>query len=312
MLPLYSLALQSNIKKQQKTSEEIGELLDQLGKLLDRTKVMYEQYFMGIQKLAPAQLHRDIERRIRDLTQMQIRNTALRFRFATLSQKFGSYNTYWKRTMRQIDRGEYIRDVARAGRRLRRKGEELPEELLVKLPKRMRDRIIRDREALARREERKSERQLPAGAAPNDRGVFDLGGDDDLDLDAIFRELEADSPAPASREPEPEPEPVAPARARRSSAVHIRQRRPAPTVQQPAPAVRPPPGMTESQGRDLFEKYAKARRLVGDSRPVTYDQLMAKLGQQAPKIMRDHNARSVDFSVVIKGDKVVLKAKPKS
>jgi len=69
--------------------------------------------------------------------------------------------------------------------------------------------------------------------------------------------------------------------------------------------------MSEREGRALFEKYAKARRLVGDKRPVTYDQLMNKLSKQAPKIMRDHKASGVNFNVVIKGDKVVLKAKPK-
>ena len=69
--------------------------------------------------------------------------------------------------------------------------------------------------------------------------------------------------------------------------------------------------MTAADSRALFDRYAKARKLVGDPRPVTYDQLMRKLGKQAPKIMADHNAKSVDFSVVIKGDKVVLKAKPK-
>ena len=305
MIPLKSLALQSNIKKQHKTSEEIGELLEQLSKLVDRTKVMYEQYFMGIQKLPPAQLHRDLERRIRDLTQLQIRNTALRFRFATITQKFGSYNTYWKRTIRQIERGEYVRDVARAGRRLRRRGEDLPEELFLKLPKRVRERILRDREALARREERKSERERPASTGPNDRGVFELGADDDFDLDAIFRELEADPPEAA----EPA-RPAAPARprSRTTSVVTIHQPRPAPAP----PASRPPPGMSDSESRVLFEQYAKARKLVGDSRPVTYDQLMKKLGQQAPKIMREHNAKSVDFTVVIKGDKVILKAKPRS
>src|SRR5687768_2324845 len=98
---------------------------------------MYEQYFMGIQKLPPSQLHRDVDRRIRDLTQDQIRNTALRFRFLTIQQKVGSYNSYWKRVLRQIDQGSYVRDIQRVGRKAARTGEEVPEELLVKLPKRM-------------------------------------------------------------------------------------------------------------------------------------------------------------------------------
>lgn len=320
MIPLNHLALQSKIKSAQKTPEELTELLDELSKLIDRTKVMYEQYFMGIQKLAPMQLHRDVERRIRELTQQQIRNTAIRFRLATLTQKFGSYNTYWKRTMRKIERGEYIRDVARAGRRAQRKGEDLPEELLVKIPKRLRDRIIRDREQVARRESRRQERE---GKAPNSRGVFELG-DGDVDLDAIFAELEGgsddtaetrvESPGPdPTNDVAPPPQPARPPAVARPRPAAPPPLRPAPATSRPAApaAAPPPPGMTEADSRALFDRYVKARKLVGDPRPVTYDQLMNKLGKQAPKIMQDHNAKSVDFSVVIKGDKVVLKAKPK-
>src|SRR5687768_16179799 len=60
---------------------DIEEQLELLEQQIERLKVMYEQYFMGIQKMAPAQLHRDVERGIRELTQMQIRNTALRYRY---------------------------------------------------------------------------------------------------------------------------------------------------------------------------------------------------------------------------------------
>ena len=81
------MALGSDVKKQQIKPEDLEELLEGLEKLLDRTKVLYEQYFMGIQKVAPMQLHRDIERKVRELTQQQIRNTALRFRFTTISQE---------------------------------------------------------------------------------------------------------------------------------------------------------------------------------------------------------------------------------
>src|SRR5262245_49517935 len=63
---------------------DIEEVLELLEQQLERLKVMYEQYFMGIQKMAPAQLHRDVDRGIRELMQMQIRNTALRYRFTNI------------------------------------------------------------------------------------------------------------------------------------------------------------------------------------------------------------------------------------
>lgn len=312
------MAISSGFKNQL-TSEEIGERLDKLGKLIDRTKVMYEQYFMGIQKMPPNQLHRDIERRIRELTQLNIRNTGLRFRLATLTQKFGSYNTYWKRTLRKIERGEYVRDVARMSRRAAKRGEDVPEELLLKLPRRVRERILRDREAMAKRAEREGEARRPAKPVAEgtkrvrdpERGVHML--DENVDLDAIFDSLTAETGAPSAPaaaqandeiEPPTTPRPTPPRGPRRAAT-----RPPASPPARPRRAS-PPPGMSERESRELFEKYRKARQMVGDRRPVSYEQLMDKLGKQAPQIMRQHNARSVGFSVVIRGDKVVLKAKP--
>ncbi len=46
---------------------EVEELLDNVESLLDRVKVLYEQYFLGIQKQAPAHLHHDIDRKLREL-----------------------------------------------------------------------------------------------------------------------------------------------------------------------------------------------------------------------------------------------------
>src|SRR6185436_16716365 len=96
--------------------EVIEELLDDLDLLVERVKVLYEQYFLGIQKQPPSFLHTDIERKIRDLSQHQIRNTALRYRFVTLQQKFGAYHAYWRRTLRQIENGTYTRSLSKLGR----------------------------------------------------------------------------------------------------------------------------------------------------------------------------------------------------
>lgn len=139
------MALKSTYSAEEKGAE-IEDLLDQLDKLVDRVKVMYEQYFMGIQKQAPAHLHTEAERRLRDLTQLNIRNTALRYRFATLQQKFGAYNTYWKRTLREIEGGRYMRNLSKVRRQAQMTGEEIPEEILAKMPRRMREAVARDRE----------------------------------------------------------------------------------------------------------------------------------------------------------------------
>jgi hypothetical protein len=128
------------------STDDIAELLDTVDKALERVKTLYEQYFLGIQKAPPTFIHSDVERKLRDLTQLQIRNTGLRYRFATIQQKFGAYNSYWRRTLRQIESGTYMRNLSKIGRDAVRTGAEIPEEILAAMPKRMREQVVRDRE----------------------------------------------------------------------------------------------------------------------------------------------------------------------
>mgnify|MGYP000144135493 CR=1 FL=1 len=187
------------MKSSSTSSQEIGELLDEFQKRMDRCKVLFEQYFLGIQKQAPMTLQIELERRIRKLTQMHITNTGLRFRFSSLSQRFSSYNTYWKRTMRQIEQGTYHRDIARLGRKAARTGADIPDEILAKMPKRMRDKILRDREAALKQQERRAQRSADAKASgkvldnkPGNVHSFDeseMESLEDLDMDFLAEEV---------------------------------------------------------------------------------------------------------------------------
>jgi hypothetical protein len=188
---------------------DIEEVLEYIDKTLDRTKVLYEQYFLGMQKQPPAQLHTDVERRLRELHQLNIRNTGLRYRFATLQQKFGSYNSYWRRTLRQIENGTYIRNLAKISRQAALTGEEVPEEILAAMPKRMREQVKRDREqALAIKARRAAENDVDVNLddfdedeaavinssppkitrpPPMQKNTHQLGADDgDFDIEAFF------------------------------------------------------------------------------------------------------------------------------
>lgn len=390
---------------------ELTELLDTLESLLERTKILYEQYFMGIQKIPPSQLHKDIERKIRELTQEQIRNTALRFRLNTVTQKFGSYNTYWKRTLQAIEQGRYARDIQRAQRRAQRRGEDVPDELLVNMPKAMRDRIRRDRDRLAETNQElgADEEGLVYDSFPEDtdtevdvdiqrildgldnetravpvrpqRNVHQISDEDDMlgdRIDELFAAMtdEAEAaiarprPAPAPSKPAPSapaqaapgkpaqaapskpaqvapgkpaqaapaappPRPAAapvpprvvsaapplavpdvsappapPARTASATPPGVTPARPAPQPAAPS-AVPPPPGMTEAETRVLYEQYRQARQLVGGE-DISYDRLKRKLNEQAPRLMEQYNAKGLQYDVVVKDDKVVLKATPKA
>jgi len=413
----------------QEKGAEIEEALDAFEKLLERLRAMYEQYFLGISKVAPSQLHTEAERRQRDLTQIQIKNTALRYRYATLSQKFGAYNTYWKRTMRMIEQGRYVRDLQRVQRRAEHTGAAIPEEILAAMPKIMRERVKRDRANVEKIAALQGKLGPAAAPTPAVDDAMDLTDDaaleevhddgapapapkarpapghihrlddalpDDINLDEMFatltREAEAaldeqpamvrsvprratapppvatprpatvhdfdppteraavppvmdqagrrrgpttpplrpppmrsSSPAikpPAAAAVAPAPVPAAaPSRATPPSGTAIpRQAAPGrasgpaarPGVTGQASALGPPPGMSESETRTLYNRYLKARELCGESNDgVTYDKLLRTLRSQSSRIMTDHRARGVEFGVVIKDNKVVLKAKPK-
>jgi hypothetical protein len=211
---------------------DIEEVLDYVDKTLDRTKVLYEQYFLGMQKQPPTQLHTDVERRLRELQQLNIRNTGLRYRFATIQQKFGSYNSYWRRTVRQIENGTYIRNLAKISRNAALTGEEVPEEILAAMPKRMREQVKRDRDqalAVKRRREQEAGVDVDTGdlddaavinssppkitrPPPMQKGTHLLGGDDgDFDIEAFFASVTDEKPsAKPIHEPEPKDEDTQP------------------------------------------------------------------------------------------------------
>jgi hypothetical protein len=258
---------------------DVEELLGELESKVERVKILYEQYFMGIEKIEPRTARKEITRKMLEISQMNIRNTALRYRFNALNQKVGVYTTYWNRTIREIEQGTYLRSIARAGREAARRGVDVPDEVLRAMPKLMRERILRDRERIADGQEA---REPPKPSPSPSRGDREL----DSTIDALFDSLS--HPAVTASKPSPLAPPAAP---------------------------RPyPPGMDEAKMRDLYQRYVQARRAVGGAAgpgDVRYEQLVATVMKQAPKILEQHGAREVDFQVVIKEGKVILKATPR-
>ncbi len=230
------------------STEQIEELLDTVDSTLDRLKTLYEQYFLGIQKQAPSYIHSDVERKLRELTQLNIRNTGLRYRLATLQQKFGSYNSYWRRTLRQIENGTYARNLAKISRDAARNGTEIPEEILAAMPKRMREQVLRDRDQAVATAKRRKQLEDDAQLALADDGPpkqtrtatgAHVIEDEEIDFKALFSAFEDDAPKleaavtqpirrPATRPPMPRmPVPEA---VRRTG-----------TTRPPVPATAPPP-----------------------------------------------------------------------
>ena len=53
------------------------------------------------------------------------------------------------------------------------------------------------------------------------------------------------------------------------------------------------------------------KRCNEDTSKLTFDSVANTLRQQVPALMKQHNAKSVEFKVVIKDGKAVLRALPK-
>jgi hypothetical protein len=171
--------------------------------------------------------------------------------------------------------------------------------------------------------------------------------DDDANLDEMFASLmdEAADTIPqakatSSPKPEPKPKPAtgagagaatgaatgagarsrsrepakAPARPRQTPGARGAPAKPARPAAKPAArkAAPLPGGVSEKDARALYDRYVQAKKLVGDSvENLSYDKIVKTISTQAPRIMKQYGAKGVEFNVVLKDDKVILKAKPK-
>lgn len=76
--------------------------------------------------------------------------------------------------------------------------------------------------------------------------------------------------------------------------------------------MKPPPGMTDADVNALHANYVKAKEALGEKVDASSrEKLMRTINQTAPKIMEQYKSAGVDFSVVVKDNQVVIKAKPK-
>jgi hypothetical protein len=192
---------------QQLPQEKLAEDLGELDEALTNLQVLYEKYFLGIDRRPPDQERKRISSKMRELRTTTVRNTALKFRINTMFAKLISFERVWDRTLREIEEGTYKRDVFKA-----------------KLHMKERD------------------------------GKKKAG------------------PAPSQQAPE----------------------------------------ITEPQLRKLYDTYLVARKRCGEpTEGISFESVATRIRAQVPQLMEKHKARNIEFKVVIKGGKAVLKAIPR-
>jgi hypothetical protein len=99
---------------------EQSEIEQQVGEAetsVERLRALYDQYFMGIERIEPQVARKDVERRIQMLRKTQIRNTALRFRFQNVLLRYNTFAAHWMRICRQIEEGTYKHHLRKAKER---------------------------------------------------------------------------------------------------------------------------------------------------------------------------------------------------
>jgi hypothetical protein len=195
----------SPIGTQQLPQEKYAEELTELDEAIVNLQVLYEKYFLGIDRRPPEQERKRVSQKTREMRTASIRNTALKFKINTLFAKLLSFERMWDRTLREIEDGTYKRDVFKAK--------------------------LRDKDR-------------------------DQGG---------------------------------PARAA------------------PAPA----PTISDANLRRLYDTYLVAKKRCGESTAgMSFDSIATRIRAQVPELMQKHKAKNIEFKVVIKGGKAILKAVP--
>ena len=187
---------------QQLPQEKLAEELDEIDESIANLQVLYEKFFLGIDRKPPEQERKRVSTRMRELRTALVKNTALKFRIQTLFAKLISFERMWDRTLREMEEGTYRRDVFKA---------------------------------------------------------------------------------------------------------RFRQQR---SQQRPAPAPKAPE-IPDEKLRRLYDTYLVARQRCGEpTEGISYESVASRIRAQVPQLLEKHKAKNIEFKVVIKGGRAVLKAIP--
>ncbi len=258
----------------QLTREGIEARLGEMEKKMDRLRSMYEAYFMGMERIPPNTARREMNRMMLEMQQVSITNSALRFRFQSLSQKWVLQITYWNRTMREIEAGTFRRDLARTQRHLAERGGAITEEeaLALGIPK---SRV----KAFVAHQQRRAAKK-PSGEHRTEPGP----------------EMHAPTAAPVQRSGPP---PI-PASARRS-----------PSPEAAAPPAPPLTGLADDDFEGAYQRYMAAHRDLGiEIQAVSKEKLRRRLGKQLPRILEEQGCERVRLEVAVEDGKVRVRAWP--
>jgi hypothetical protein len=173
------------------TYEEQLQAVNELDERIERLRVLYDQYFLGFEKIEPMTPRKEVDRRVWMLRREQIKNTALRFRMQQLISRYNSFGTYWQRILREIENGTYKRDVVRAAKRF-------GVEPLTTMARKRFGKAALEKAALEAQEQKEKEK-----AAENVYDLEELLSEEDVQPVEIEPVRQKSKPPPFTKKPPP-------------------------------------------------------------------------------------------------------------
>lgn len=255
--------------------KELQKDIDQLDKDLDELRSQYELYFMGIEKAEPIVPRDLIKAQLRRWKEMPIKNTAIKFQIQQLKARMVSLENYWQRVQKQREDGTYKRDQARVQRRERE---------LAELEAKKKAKAAQAKGGPEAAKGEGAQTQLAGGQVPNAKGDGKV---------VTGAELHAGKSAAET--------------AGRGGA----QARATTGGDMARPSATSADDLTEPKLRRLYQTYIGARKRCGEPVDLRYEDMAAALRKQVPKLMQTTGAKAVEFKVVIRSGRAVLKALPK-
>jgi hypothetical protein len=298
------------------TPDEFDNEIAQLEVNLDRLRALYEQYFLGIERIEPTVARKTVDRQFWTLKRVVVRNTARRFRFQTLVQRYNTLQQHWMKVCRQIENGSYVRHVQKAKRR-----DEERRALTIAARKRLlgvdanveetgADHSATPIEAVARRQSIEPpplSDGTPTGRRPSFR-VKDRppASAKRISLVPIDNELarKIRNSAPPMAAPAPKrPAPPLPTRAAKPMQTPVagQQNKPSPSSPYDGP-------ITEERVGGLYQELQRVRRRLNQTEmDVSLEALARSLRATEARLKAKYEGKRVDFRVEVYNGKAVIK-----
>ncbi len=133
------------------------------------------------------------------------------------------------------------------------------------------------------------------GASRSNAGLDSMDALDSIDVDMGSFDDEQDSrPAPRPAAPRPAPRPA-----------------PTPMSASAGASTSALGGVSEQKLQQIHKVYVEAKRRTGEQSTLTVEALRAQMARQVPLVQAKHGCEQVDFKVILKDGKAMLKAIPK-